>query len=37
MSMLKRVLENFARSAVGYSYLKRIAPRVDPPLLRLTR
>ena len=29
-------MESFARSPVGIWYLKRIAPRVDPQLLRLT-
>ena len=32
----ERVLENVARSPVGLWYLKQIAPRLDPPLLRLT-
>ena len=36
MSVYERALESFGRSAVGYWYLKRIAPRIDPPLLRLT-
>ena len=36
MSLYERALESFGRSAVGDWYLKRIAPRIDPPLLRLT-
>jgi deazaflavin-dependent oxidoreductase (nitroreductase family) len=36
MNIFLRAQENFARSAAGYWYLKRIAPRIDPPLLRLT-
>jgi deazaflavin-dependent oxidoreductase (nitroreductase family) len=36
MSMVERALERFARSSAGYWYLKQIAPRIDPPLLRLT-
>ena len=32
----ERVLETFARTGAGTWYLKRIAPRIDPPLLRLT-
>ena len=36
LSLYKRALESFGRSAVGDWYLKRIAPRIDPPLLRLT-
>ena len=36
MSIYERALESFGRSAVGDWYLKRIAPRIDPPLLRLT-
>jgi deazaflavin-dependent oxidoreductase (nitroreductase family) len=31
-----RTLEHFARMPVGDWYMKRIAPRLDPPLLRLT-
>ncbi len=36
MSVYERVLEKFARTPVGYSYVKHVAPRIDPPLLRLT-
>ncbi len=32
----ERTLEKFARMPIGDWYLKRVAPRVDPPLLRLT-
>jgi deazaflavin-dependent oxidoreductase (nitroreductase family) len=35
-SLYERALESFGRSAVGGWYLKKIAPRIDPPLLRLT-
>ena len=36
LSLYERALESFARSAVGDWYLKRIARRIDPPLLRPT-
>lgn len=36
MGLYERALEKFARTPVGYWYLKQIAPRIDPPLLRLT-
>ncbi len=36
MSVYERTLEKGARTPVGDWYLKRIAPRLDPPLLRLT-
>src|SRR5262245_52274610 len=36
MSLYERILEIFARTPVGYWYLKRVAPHLDPPLLRLT-
>ena len=36
MGVYERTLEKFARMPLGDWYLKRIAPRVDPPLLRLT-
>jgi deazaflavin-dependent oxidoreductase (nitroreductase family) len=36
MSVYERTLEKIARMPVGDWYLKRIAPRLDPPLLRLT-
>lgn len=36
LSLYERALESFGRSAAGGWYLKKIAPRIDPPLLRLT-
>jgi deazaflavin-dependent oxidoreductase (nitroreductase family) len=36
LSLYERAMESFARTGVGTWYLKRIAPRIDPPLLRLT-
>ena len=36
MGLYERTLERFARMPVGDWYMKRIAPRLDPPLLRLT-
>jgi deazaflavin-dependent oxidoreductase (nitroreductase family) len=36
LSMYERAMENFARTPAGDWYMKRIAPRIDPPLLRLT-
>src|SRR6478735_3950870 len=36
MSVYERTLEKFARMPVGDWYLKQVAPRLDPPLLRLT-
>lgn len=36
MSLYERALESFARTGAGTWYLKQIAPRIDPPLLRLT-
>lgn len=36
MSVYERTLEKFARTPFGDWYIKRIAPRLDPPLLRLT-
>lgn len=36
MSVYERTLEKFARTPFGDWYMKKIAPRVDPPLLRLT-
>lgn len=36
MSLYERTLEKFARTPAGDWYMKRIAPRLDPPLLRLT-
>ncbi len=36
MSLYERTLEKFARTPVGDWYMKQVAPRLDPPLLRLT-
>jgi deazaflavin-dependent oxidoreductase (nitroreductase family) len=36
LSIYERALESFGRSAAGNWYLRRIAPRLDPPMLRLT-
>jgi deazaflavin-dependent oxidoreductase (nitroreductase family) len=36
LSLYERALKSFGRSAAGGWYLKKIAPRIDPPLLRLT-
>jgi deazaflavin-dependent oxidoreductase (nitroreductase family) len=36
MGVYERTLEKFARMPVGDWYMKRVAPRLDPPLLRLT-
>jgi deazaflavin-dependent oxidoreductase (nitroreductase family) len=36
MSLYERALEAFGRSRAGTWYLKRVAPKIDPPLLRLT-
>ena len=36
MGLYERTLEKVARMPVGDWYLKRVAPRLDPPLLRLT-
>ena len=36
MSFYERILEPLARTPLGYWYVTRIAPRIDPPLLRLT-
>ena len=36
MSGYERATESFARSPVGNWYVRRIAPRIDPPLLRLS-
>jgi deazaflavin-dependent oxidoreductase (nitroreductase family) len=36
MSFYERAMETFARTPMGDWYLKRLAPRIDPPLLRLT-
>ncbi|HTF08688.1 MAG TPA: nitroreductase/quinone reductase family protein, partial [Asanoa sp.] len=32
----ERAMESFARTGAGTWYLKQIAPRIDPPLLRFT-
>ena len=36
LSMYQRTMENFARTPAGDWFVKRIAPRIDPTLLRLT-
>ncbi|KRE26948.1 hypothetical protein ASG82_10650 [Mycobacterium sp. Soil538] len=36
MSVYERTLERFARTPLGYWYVTRLAPRIDPPLLRLS-
>ena len=36
LSMYQRTMENFASDLAGDWFLNRIAPRIDPPLLRLT-
>jgi len=36
MGFYERNMEKLARTPVGYWYVKKIAPRLDPPLLRLT-
>ena len=36
LSLYERALESFGRSPAGSWYLRRIAPRIDPPMLRLT-
>ncbi len=36
MSLYESVLERFARTPVGYWFVMRIAPRIDPPLLRFS-
>jgi deazaflavin-dependent oxidoreductase (nitroreductase family) len=36
LSPYERALESFGRSPAGNWYLRRIAPRIDPPMLRLT-
>jgi deazaflavin-dependent oxidoreductase (nitroreductase family) len=35
-SLYERGLESFGRSTAGNWYLRKIAPRIDPPLLRFT-
>ncbi|MDA2890053.1 nitroreductase/quinone reductase family protein [Mycolicibacterium sp. BiH015] len=36
MSLYERSLERFARTPAGTFFVKRVAPRIDPPLLRLS-
>jgi len=36
MNLYERALERFGRSPVGNFFAKQIAPKIDPPLLRLT-
>lgn len=36
LSLYERGLEAFGRSTVGYWYVRNVAPKMDPPLLRLT-
>jgi deazaflavin-dependent oxidoreductase (nitroreductase family) len=36
MSLYERALERFARTSAGYWFVRTVAPRVDPPLLRIT-
>ncbi|WNG92674.1 nitroreductase/quinone reductase family protein [Mycobacterium sp. ITM-2016-00318] len=36
MGVYERTLEKVARTPIGDWYMKKIAPRLDPPLLRLT-
>lgn len=36
MSVYERTLEKFARTPAGDWYMKQVAPRLDPPLLRFT-
>ncbi len=36
MRFYERTLEKFGRSPIGDWYLKKLAPRIDPPLLRWT-
>jgi deazaflavin-dependent oxidoreductase (nitroreductase family) len=36
LSPYERALESFGRSPAGNWYLRRIAPRIDPPLLRVS-
>lgn len=36
MSGYERVLERFARTPAGNWYVRKVAPRIDPPLLRLS-
>jgi deazaflavin-dependent oxidoreductase (nitroreductase family) len=36
LNAYERLLERFARTPPGYWYVTRLAPRIDPPLLRLS-
>jgi len=36
MGLYERTLEKVARTPIGYWFVNRIAPRLDPPMLRLT-
>ena len=36
MNIYERTLERFARTSPGYWFVRNIAPRIDPPLLRMT-
>lgn len=36
MSIYERTLERFARTSAGYWYVTRVAPKLDPPLLRIS-
>ena len=36
MSIYERTLERFARTSAGYWFVTRVAPKLDPPLLRIS-
>lgn len=36
MNLYERSLERFGRSSAGLRFVTRVAPRIDPPLLRLS-
>ena len=36
MNIYERTLEKFARTPPGYWFVRKVAPRVDPPLLRIS-
>ena len=36
MSVYERAIEKFARTPAGYWFVRNVAPRVDPPLLRIS-
>lgn len=36
MNVYERMLERFARTSAGYWFVRRVAPVLDPPLLRMT-